>query len=114
MKKHLATVIGIVLTLGIAFGAFAWDFTNRDYSSDHRAGVLEARCYEERRAATGALATQEFPECRRFYDEYLSGYSSRMMSAAMLGAAIGAGFGLLFFGGLWFLRRRRAQAAAGE
>jgi len=108
MKKHLATIVGIVLTLGIAFGAFALDITNRDNSSLRRTQTLHDRCYEERRAATGASVSQEFPECGRFDDEHYAGYSSRVTSAAMFGAAIGAGFALLFFGGLWFLRRRRA------
>ena len=101
MKRHLATIIGIVLTLGIALGAFALDITNRDNSSNHRAQALESRCYEERRAATGAPVSQAFPECDRFYDEHLLGYSSRVTSSAMIGAAIGAGFALLFFGGIW-------------
>jgi len=113
MKKHLATIIGILLTLGVAFGAFAWDITNRDNSSHHRARMLTSVCYEERRAATGTPVSQEFPECSRFDDEHYAGYSSRVTSSAMVGAAAGAGFALLFFGGLWLLRRRRAQMAAG-
>ena len=107
MKKHLATIIGILLTLGVAFGAFAWDATSRDDSSYHRARTLTSACYEERRAATGAPVSQAFQECRQYNDAHLAGYSTRMTAAGMFGAAIGAGFALLFFGGLWFLRRRQ-------
>lgn len=107
MKRHLATIIGMLLTLGVAFGAFAWDATSRDDSSHHRAKALQARCYEERGAATGAPVSQTFQECRQYYDAHLAGYSTRITSAGMFWAAIGAGFALLFFGGLWFLRRRK-------
>lgn len=110
-KKHLATIVGIVLALGVATGVFAWDSARRDTSSLHRATTLHAACYEERRAATGAAVSQAFPECDRHYDENRRGQSARMTAAAMTGAGAGAGFALLFFAGLWFQRRRRAAAA---
>jgi hypothetical protein len=113
MKKYLATIMGIVVTLFIAIGAFAWGFTSKDNSSYHRARTLQSRCYEERAVATGAPVTQQFPECRRFYDAHLSGSSERMTSSAISGVAIGAGFALFYFGGRWFLRRRSARPAAG-
>jgi MYXO-CTERM domain-containing protein len=113
MKKHLATIVGILLALGVAFGVFAWDSSRRSESSQHRAFALHSRCYEEQRAATGATVSQAFPECDRLLADLRAGESGRMTSAAMTGAGAGAGFALLFFGGLWFLRRRRAEAAAG-
>jgi len=112
MKKHLATIIGIVLTLGIAFAAFAWDSGNREQSSMRRSSSLHAACFAERRAATGAPVSQDFPECGRYFDEHQDGTSARLTSSAMVGAGVGAGFALLFFGVLWFRRRRRADAAA--
>ena len=112
MKKYLATIMGIALTLFIAVGAFAWDFTSKDNSSYHRARTLQSRCYEEKAAWAETTATQDFPECRRFYAAHLSGSSERMTSSAVSGVAIGAGFALLFFGSRRFLQRRSAQTAA--
>jgi MYXO-CTERM domain-containing protein len=111
MKKHLATIIGIVLALGVAFGAFTWDSAGREASSMRRSNMLHSTCYAEQRAATGAPVSQAFPECDRYLDESRAGQSARLTSSAMVGAAAGGGFALLFFGGLWFLRRRRAAAA---
>ena len=111
MKKHLATIIGIVLALGVAFAAFTWDEGRRNEASLRTSNLLFTNCYEGRRAATGAPVSQEFPECNPLSDAYMLGQSARTTSAAMFGAAVGAGFALLYFGGLWF-RRRRAQAAA--
>jgi hypothetical protein len=113
MKKHLATILGIVLTLVIAAGVFVLDFKSRDNSSYHRARTLETRCYEEKVAAGGVSSTQVFPECHRFDDAHNSGFAGRLTSAAMFGAAVGAGFALLFFGGRRLLRRRSAKTAAG-
>ena len=112
MKKHLTTIVGILLALGVAFGVFAWDSARRDRSAMHRASSLQTACYEDRRAATGAPVSQAFPECDRYFDEDRAGQSGRLTTAAMTGAGAGAGFALLFFGGLWFLRRRRAEGDA--
>ena len=113
MKKHLATIVGIVLALGVAFGVFAWDSSRRAGSGLHRANSLHAACYAEQRAATGASVSEAFPECDRHFDDNRRAQSGYTTAAAMTGAGAGAGFALLFFGGLWFLRRRRAEAAAG-
>lgn len=107
----MATIVGIVLTLGVAFGVFTWDSARRDSAAMHRASSLQTACYEDRRAATGAPVSQAFPECDRYFDENRAGGSSRMTAAAMTAAGAGAGFALLYFGGLWFNRRRRAGAA---
>jgi MYXO-CTERM domain-containing protein len=107
MKKHLATIIGILLTLGVAFGALAWDSAGREASSLRRSHMLFSACVEERRAATGAPVTQDLPECSLHLDAHELGQSARNISAIMTGGAAGFGFAVLFFGGLWFLRRRK-------
>jgi hypothetical protein len=112
MKKHLPTIIGILLTLGIAFGATAWDSAGREAASLRRSHMLHSACAEERRAATGAPVSQDFPECRQHLDAHDLGQSARNTAAILFGAAIGAGFALLFFGTLWLLRRRRRAARA--
>jgi MYXO-CTERM domain-containing protein len=111
MKKHLATIMGVVLALGIAFAAFGWDSSTREQSSMRRSNALHADCFAERRAATGAPVSQDFPECARHFDTHRLGQSERTTAAAMVGGAAGAGFALLFFGALWWLRRRRSEAA---
>jgi hypothetical protein len=113
VKKHLATIIGILLTLGIAFGVLAWDSAGREDASLRRSHMLHSACIEERRAATGAPVSQDFTECRQHLDAHDLGQSARNISAIMTGGAAGAGFALLFFGGLWFLRLRRAQVDTG-
>jgi hypothetical protein len=113
MKKHLATIIGVLLTLGVAFAAVAWDSAGREASSLRRSHSLHSACVEDRRAATGAPVTQAVPECDRHLDAHELGQSARNTSALMTGGAAGAGFALLFFGGLWFVSRRRAAAADG-
>jgi len=110
MKKHLATIIGIVLTLGVAFGALAWDSAGREESSLRRSHMLHSACVEGRRAETGAPVTQDFTECRQHLDAHDLGQSARNTSAIITGGAAGAGFALLYFAGLWFVRRRRAAA----
>jgi MYXO-CTERM domain-containing protein len=107
MKKHLVTIIGIVLTLGIACGVLLWDSAGSEAASLQRSHMLYSACVEEKRAATGAPVSQDFPECRQHLDAHELGQSARNTSAIMAGGAAGAGFALLFFGGLWFLRRRK-------
>ena len=77
---------------------FAWDWTRRSDSSFYRAGVVFQRCYEERRAATGASVSVEFPECREVDQIHERGESARMTSAALMGGAAGIILALLFFG----------------
>ena len=112
MKKHLATIVGIVLALGIAFAAFTWDQGRRNEASLRTTNLLFTNCYEGRRAATGAPVSQEFPECNPLSDAHMLGQDARTTSAAMFGAAVGGGFALLYFATLWFRRRRGANAAA--
>lgn len=105
MKKHLGTIIGIVLTLGAAFAIFAWDWDRRSESGLHRALALHERCYDEHRAG-GASISQEFPECEEFLRADRRAESSRMTSAGMTGAGAGVVVALLFFGGRRMMRRR--------
>ena len=107
MKRYLATIIGILLTLGVASGVLVWDSAGREASSLRRSHTLHSACIEERRAATGAPVSQDFSECSQHLRAHDLGQSARNTSAFMNGGAAGAGFALLFFGGLWFLRRRK-------
>ena len=112
MKKHLSTIIGVVLALGVAFAAFVWDNGSRNDRALQSAHLLHSMCVEGRRSATGAPVTQDFPECARHYDAHWLAQDARMTSSALFGAGVGAGFALLFFGGRWLRRRRRDDAAA--
>ena len=110
MRKHLGTILGVVLTLVVAGGVFIWDFSRRDESSFHRAGVLFERCYDVRRAATGAGGSQDFPECNEFHRAHFQGQSERTTAAAMVGGGAGFVFALLFFG----IRRFRGRGEASD
>ena len=110
MKKHLGTILGVLLTLAAAGGVFTWDANRRDASSFHRAQTLSAACYEGRRAETGAPVSQDFPECMAPYNAHEMGNAARMTSAAISGAGGGLVFALLFFGGRRFMRKREPEA----